>query len=112
LDPNGIPAGALAIYLKKQLGTHLSFLLIDISIDKSGSERAYVYLDGPDARLFKRLRERLGSDELAQKAIILEGLIKKLEDSQNTKRAEEVIDLFPRVAGLSHAELQKIASSV
>jgi folate-dependent phosphoribosylglycinamide formyltransferase PurN len=86
--------------------------LIDISIDRRNSRKAHVYLDGPDARLFRRLREKLDSDELAQSAIILAGFIRKLEDSENTKKKEEIVNIFPKVAGLSYAELQRIAASI
>jgi hypothetical protein len=83
--------------------------LIDISMDRRDSTKAFAYLDGPDARLFRRLRAKLGSDQSAQSAIILEGLINKLEGSKNSKKVEEIKLLFPKIVGVSYGEVQKIA---
>jgi hypothetical protein len=86
--------------------------LIDISIDKGDSTKAYAYLDGPDARLFQKLRARIGSDESVQAAIILQGLISKLERSGQRDRAEEIKELLPQIVGLSYTELETIALTV
>ena len=86
--------------------------MIDISVDRQDTAKATAYLDGADARLFRRLRVKLGSDEFAQNAIILQGLISKLEGSRKKKEVEEIEKLFPGIIGISYAELQRIVSSI
>jgi hypothetical protein len=86
--------------------------LIDISIDRHDNAKAYAYLDGPDARLFRILRAKLGSDESAQNAIILQGLISKLQWEGKRKQIEEIEKAFPDIVGVSYAELQRIVSSI
>jgi hypothetical protein len=82
--------------------------LIDISIDRDDSAKAYAYLDGADARVYRKLRDKLGSDESAQNAMILQGLMNKLERSGNIRKVGEIEKLFPDIIGISYAELQRI----
>ena len=86
--------------------------MIDISIDRDDGAKVHAYLDGPDARLFRILRAKLGSDESAQNAIILQGLISKLQWGGNRKQIEEIEKAFPDIIGVSYAELQRIVSSI
>jgi hypothetical protein len=52
--------------------------LIDISKNGGNLLKVSVYLDGLDARIFSSLVSRLGSEEKAQEAIILVGMIERL----------------------------------
>lgn len=86
--------------------------LIDISFAREDSTRASVYLDGPDARLFKALRSKLGSDQAVQNALILEGMLCKLEGSANVRKLEEIKTSFADIVGLSYPDFQKIVYSI
>lgn len=86
--------------------------LIDISFSRQDSTRASVYLDGPDARVFKALRSKLGSDQAVQNAMILEGMLRKLQGSANVRKLEEIKTSFADIVGVSYSDFQKIVYSI
>ncbi len=87
--------------------------MIDISLRSDENGKALVYLDGPDARLFKILRKRLRSDESVQNAYILEGYASKLKADGDKVKLQRVQKLFPKIVGISYSEfLQIIDTSV
>jgi hypothetical protein len=85
--------------------------MIDISFRGDEKCKAFVYLDGRDARLFNALRSRLGSDELAQNACILEGYISNLKTAGKKAKMQRVQRMFPKVVGISYSELQEIVDA-
>ena len=89
--------------------------MIDISIRKENSDRAIAYLDGADARIYRGLVSRLGSEDATQNAVILVGLIAKL-GKLRTKKATEEIDriekLFPKLVGISYKKLGSILDDI
>jgi len=85
--------------------------MIDISLRSDEKGKAFVYLDGPDARLFQLLRNRLRSDELAQSAYILEGYICKLKAAGDKVKMQRVQKLFPKIVGISYSEFLKIVDT-
>jgi hypothetical protein len=86
--------------------------LIDISPSRLDNNKAHVYLDGPDARLFEELRTRLGSEEAVQNALILEGKIIKLKGSTNVKKISKIKASFPELVGVSFTEFQELVNAV
>jgi hypothetical protein len=87
--------------------------MIDISLRSGEKGKAHVYLDGPDARLFKLLKNRLLSDELVQNACILQGYLCKLKAVGDKVKMQRVQKMFPRLVGISYSEfLQIIDTSV
>ena len=77
--------------------------------------RAIAYLDGLDARLYKALVVRLGSEDAAQNAVILVGLMEKLRKVGTTAAASEIAKLqrlFPKVVGVSYKRFDKILDEV
>lgn len=86
--------------------------MMDISVRRDAKDKAFVYLDGPDARLFNALEYRLGSDDLAQNAIILEGLISKWRAAGNKAQITRTQKIFPKIVGVTYSEVQRIVSSM
>ncbi|MHB1908797.1 MAG: hypothetical protein ACYCQJ_07980 [Nitrososphaerales archaeon] len=82
--------------------------MIDVSA-RDGSQKVSVYLDGADARLFKALVQRLGSEKAAQNAIILEGLVEKLK---STEEIVKVSEAFPKLVGMSYFEFSKLVEEI
>ncbi len=79
--------------------------MIDISARKENPNRAIAYFDGRDARVYKALVSRLGSEDAAQNAIILVGLMAKLKKLGSRKASDEVETiqkLFPKHVGVSY----------
>ena len=74
--------------------------------------KAYAYLDGQDARVFKLLKEKLGSEESVQNAIILEGVIRKLSREGRRVETKRIERMFPSLVGISYAKVQKIVTSM
>jgi hypothetical protein len=73
--------------------------------------KAIVYLDGHDARIFKRLMYKLGSEERVQNAMILTGLLSRYEErsTRSTRRkAQEIKASFPELVGVSFEEFNKL----
>jgi len=89
--------------------------LLDISIDTVDGAKILAYLDGPDARLFKALIEKLGSEEKVQSAVILMGLLDKLEDVESAgsaETAETTKKLFLEYSGVTYEDfLEMIQNS-
>lgn len=82
--------------------------MIDISLRSDEKGKAFVYLDGPDARLFKLLRKRLRSDEQVQNACILEGYLCKLKAAGDKLKMQRVQKMFPKTVGISYSEFLRI----
>ena len=78
-------------------------------------EKAIVYMDGPDARIFKQLLYELGSEQRVQNAIILYGLLAHIGDGRargSKTRASEIRASFPKVVGVSYDEFRHILESI
>jgi hypothetical protein len=85
--------------------------LLDVSTDTEDASRVVAYLDGPDARLFKALLEKLGSEDKVQSALILLGLLSKLEDAEgavSSEKTETAKDLFLEYAGVTYEQFLNI----
>lgn len=105
-------ARVIVSYISEDICFPKKYTLIDVSVRKNRSRKAFVYLDGSDSRLFKVLRQRLGSEKRAQNALILEGLIEKLKESGTHAEIQEVKKQYPYIVGVSYSELQKIVYSL
>jgi hypothetical protein len=87
--------------------------LLDISVRKDKPGQAIVYLDGADARLFNLLVSRLGSEEAAQNAVILVGLLAKLEKNgseQANRATRNIHSAFRNLVGMSLEELNELVA--
>lgn len=85
--------------------------LIDISIRKENADRAIAYFDGADARLYRSLVSRLGSEDAAQNSLILLGLLaklRKLETKKSSEEIERVQRAFPKLVGVSYRRFEAI----
>lgn len=83
--------------------------MLDISLRPELPGKAIVYLDGHDARLFKRLVKLLGSEERAQNAIILTGaLADSPKETLTSEDTREVLDSFKDLVGFDYEEFQKL----
>lgn len=83
----------------------------DVSFRAEIPDKAIVYLDGLDARVFKHLLSKLGSEERVQNAMILEGLLSQTELNGNglgEKRTREIRKCFPEFVGVSYEDFSKI----
>lgn len=83
--------------------------MLDISRRSELPGKSIVYLDGQDARIFKKLVKALGSEERAQNAMILTGL---LAGSPNDKLSYEdkrkVIASFREIVGCDYEAFQNL----
>lgn len=89
--------------------------MIDISIRKENANRAIAYFDGADARVYRTLVSRLGSEDAAQNAVILVGLLAKLRKLETRKAAEEIDRiqrLFPKLVGVSYKKFDAILDDI
>ncbi|HZW56091.1 MAG TPA: hypothetical protein VFF30_07370 [Nitrososphaerales archaeon] len=85
--------------------------MLDVSVDRKDSSRAVAYFDGKDARVFCFLREKLGCDERAQNAIILVGLVAKLEASSRKAdrlKLRKTKQAFGELVGVPYEEFDSI----
>jgi len=74
-------------------------------------DKAIVYLDGRDARIFNQLLFKLGSEERVQNAMILTGLLSQTAETgmQVSKRqANKIRASFPQLVGVSFEDFNKI----
>jgi len=74
-----------------------------------------VYTDGVDARLMRKLISSLGSEERAQNALILTGLLSKLEkktDAASAARAKRVRERFDELVGIPFQEFQRLTETI
>jgi hypothetical protein len=72
-------------------------------------DKAIVYMDGRDARIFKQLLHRLGSEERVQNAMILTGLLSRSDGVGVDKRqADEIKASFPELVGVSFEDFNVI----
>ena len=85
--------------------------MLDISLRAEVPDKAIVYLDGRDARIFNHLLSKLGSEERVQNAMILTGLLSQTAETgmQISKRqANEIRASFPDLVGVSFEDFNKI----
>lgn len=75
-------------------------------------DKAIVYMDGLDARIFKQLLYKLGSEERVQNAIILNGLLSKSESPISLKKAGEIKASFPEYVGVTFDEFNHILEDI
>lgn len=80
--------------------------MLDISFRSELPGKILVYMDGYDARVFKRLVKTLGSEEYAQNAILLTGLLSDSPDGTKLSPEDEhgVKASFNELVGLSYEE--------
>ena len=74
-----------------------------------------MYADGVDARVIRKLISFLGSEERAQNALILTGLLSKLEKTSNavsTARAKRVRESFEDLVGISYQDFKRLSESI
>ncbi|MGI0091202.1 MAG: hypothetical protein ACREBS_05790 [Nitrososphaerales archaeon] len=89
--------------------------MLDISLKSDVQDRAIVYLDGPDARIFAHLSSKLGSEERVQAAMILTGMLEKLKSDKSrvsARKAKKVMDSFPEFTGISLKEFRKLIDAL
>lgn len=77
-------------------------------------DKAVVYLDGLDARIFKQLLYKLGSEERVQNAMILTGLLAQpaatgVPISKSVER--EIQNSFRDLVGVSFEDFNRILDS-
>ena len=91
------------------------FALLDISPAKNDKSEAIVYLDGKDARVYRTLVNVLGTEEKAQNAIMLLGLLEKLRQLTSEEgqiRRSKTRDLFPEYVGVSYEQFQRLVEEI
>jgi hypothetical protein len=74
-------------------------------------DKAIAYLDGSDARIFKRLLCKLGSEERVQNAMILTGLLSQTTETGmriNKRQANETKASFSEFVGVSFEDFNKM----
>ena len=72
-------------------------------------DKAIVYLDGRDARVFNQLLYKLGSEERVQNAMILTGLLSQTAETGISKRqSNEIKSSFPELVGVSFEDFNKM----
>lgn len=87
--------------------------MLDISLRPGLPKKALVYLDGHDARLFKKLVKVLGSEERAQSAIILTGVMAEPKRERLTPDAErEVVNSFKELVGCEYEAFLKLVENL
>lgn len=72
-------------------------------------------MDGVDARLFQALKLKLGSEERTKNAIILMGLLEKLDRNKNSesgKRIENIMSSFKDIVGMSFGNFEEMLDSI
>lgn len=84
--------------------------MIDVAFRGNDARKATVYLDGPDARLFRRLREELDSETAVQNAFILEGLLQKVKAEHQDREIRKIRNSFPKLVGVSYEDFSKMVS--
>jgi hypothetical protein len=95
--PVNSPESAPTRYIFQDISKRIN--LLDISIRPELPGKAIVYLDGLDARIYKELLKKLGSEERVQNAIILSGLLSK------SRRNRKISEAKLRAARSSFREL-------
>jgi len=89
--------------------------LLDVSTRSNKPGSAFIYTDGADARLLRKLISALGSEEKAQNAIILMGFLTKLEkksDHASSARAKRVRDNFEDLVGMPFQEFERFLADI
>jgi hypothetical protein len=89
--------------------------LLDISFRFSKPGSISVYADGADGRLLRNLISVLGSEERAQNAIILTGLLRKFERNgspTSIARAKRVKEKFEDLVGVPYEDYWKLLDSL
>ena len=72
-------------------------------------------MDGVDARLFRALEQRLGSEERARDCIILMGLLEKIRHKRtrvSTKRIEVIRSSFDEIVGISYPDFESLIETL
>ncbi|MDG6996810.1 MAG: hypothetical protein JRN52_12880 [Nitrososphaerota archaeon] len=89
-------------------------VLLDISQTRE-RKRLTVYMDGVDARVFQALKLNLGSEERAKNAILLIGLLVKLDRNKNAesgKRSKKIMRSFGDIVGISFGNFEEMLDSI
>lgn len=85
--------------------------MLDISLRSELPDKAIVYLDGLDARIFRKLLSALQSEEKVQNAIILCGLLQAVKemDAPPANLSEAEIEAsFSEFVGITFSEFVAI----
>ena len=90
-------------------------LLLEVFLSENKNDPSVVaYFDGSDARLYKALNEKLGSEVKVQNALILLGLMKKLSELNTSESYDGIAksrEIFPEYVGISYDEFGRILDS-
>ena len=87
--------------------------MLDISSRPELPGKAIVYMDGHDARIFRKLAKILGSEERAQNALIIVGLLAGYSnDKLNPEDEHEVVSSFEEVTGYDYVSFQKLVETL
>lgn len=87
--------------------------MLDVSTRREVPGKAIVYMDGVDARVYKNLLKKLGSEERLQNAIILSGLLTKANSSSEFSHAsvKRIKSGFNETVGISFEEFTSLVES-
>lgn len=75
--------------------------------------KAIVYMDGQDARFFKKLARVLRSEEKAQYAMIFTGLFARSpREKMSPENEREVMATFKEIVGCDYGAFQKLVETL
>ena len=87
--------------------------MLDVSTRRDVPSKALVYMDGLDARVYTSLLKKLGSEKRLQNAIILSGLLAKVNSSSEFGQANSrrIKSGFRKIVGISYDEFNSLVES-
>ena len=88
--------------------------MLEVFVDGESDSNVIAYLDGRDARLFRAIQNKLGSEERTQNALILLGLLKKLTElgtMESLEDFEATKSLFPEFVGTRFDDFEEMIQS-
>ena len=100
------------VYISKPHFTLLVLLDITQAREKN---RLSVYMDGADARVYRALKLKLGSEERANNAMLLTGMIEKLQRKQDKHSVETIRGIkrnFNELVGISYTRFEELLDSL
>ncbi len=89
--------------------------LLDVSFRSELPDKAILFLDGKDARVFRRLLSELGSEDQVQNAMILCGLLAEIREGKELPSkmgVKEIESIFPEYVGVSFEEFTEILDNL
>lgn len=87
--------------------------MLDVSTRREVPSKAIAYMDGVDARVYKSLLKKLGSEERLQNAIILSGLLAKANSNSEFSHAslKKIKSGFKEIIAISYEEFTSLVES-